>query len=149
MSELKKTIEDLAATFASNVIAALRGASIDELFVLTNGGPVRRGPGRPPASTAASSVGVGRKARRVRRSPSDIGKVVEDILALLGKHPEGLRSEQIREALNLQAKELPRPLAEGLGDGRIKKSGERRATTYFVGEGKAKRSPGRPKKKSK
>jgi hypothetical protein len=163
MSALKKTIEDLATNFATNVIAALRGASIDELYGLTTraggGGaaaPARRGPGRPPGSTSSSSSsspaassGGGRKGRRIRRSQKDIGRVVEDIIMLLGKHTQGLRSEQIREALNLQAKELPRPLADGLADGRIKKAGERRATTYFVGEAKAKRGPGRPKKKSK
>jgi hypothetical protein len=165
MSALKKTIEDLASTFATNVIAALRGASLEELITLTSKGTggggggggggaaiVRRGPGRPPGSTNVTSTGGGggRKGRRVRRSQGDIGRVVEDIISLLGKHAQGLRSEQIREALNLQAKELPRPLADGLADGRIKKAGERRATTYFVGEGgKSKRGPGRPKKKSK
>lgn len=61
--------------------------------------------------------------------------MVEDIVALLGKNPEGLRAEQIRDALGVQAKELPRPLADALTEGRIKKTGQKRATTYFVGDG--------------
>ena len=62
--------------------------------------------------------------------------MVENIVSLLQKSPEGLRAEQIREALGVQAKELPRPLADGLSEGRISKSGQKRATTYFAG-GKA------------
>lgn len=72
---------------------------------------------------------------------ADIGSVVQDIVSLLGKHPEGLRSEQIRSALGLQAKELPRPLADGLTAGTITKVGQKRATTYFAG------STGKGKKK--
>jgi hypothetical protein len=67
-----------------------------------------------------------------RRSADDIGAVVEQIVELLRQHPEGLRAEQIREALSLQAKELPRPLNEAVAAGRLGKSGQKRATTYFV-----------------
>jgi hypothetical protein len=50
-----------------------------------------------------------------------------------------MRAEEIRSSLNVEAKELPRPLAEGLSNGSLKKSGQKRATTYFVGS-KRKRS---------
>lgn len=137
MSDLKKTIEDLAADFAVSIIGALRTASIDELTALGGtGGRAARPVGRPPA--AAPELGGrrrGRGGRLGRRSASDIGRMVEDIVALLGKNPEGLRAEQIRDALGVQAKELPRPLADALTEGRIKKTGQKRATTYFVGDG--------------
>ncbi len=58
--------------------------------------------------------------------------MVEDISALLARHPEGLRAEQIRAELGVQAKELPRPLADGLTEGRLSKTGQKRATTYFA-----------------
>lgn len=61
--------------------------------------------------------------------------MVDNIVTLLEKNPGGLRAEQIREALNCQAKELPRPLADALAEGRITKSGQKRATTYFAGSG--------------
>ena len=54
-------------------------------------------------------------------------------MGLLGENPGGLRAEQIRQKLGLQAKELPRPLKEGLEGGRLSKVGRKRATTYFAG----------------
>lgn len=75
----------------------------------------------------------GRDGRLGRRSTADIGRMVDSIVALLQKHPDGLRAEQIREALNCQAKELPRPLADALAEGRVSKTGQKRATTYFAG----------------
>ncbi|HEY4015776.1 MAG TPA: hypothetical protein VGM06_20690 [Polyangiaceae bacterium] len=49
------------------------------------------------------------------------------------KHKEGLRAEQIRSELGLQAKEMPRILKEGLGKKSLKAKGQKRATTYFAG----------------
>ena len=69
--------------------------------------------------------------------------MVENIVSLLGKHPGGLRAEQIRDALGCQAKELPRPLADGLSEGRITKTGQKRATTYFAGSGNGGSGPKR------
>ena len=90
--------------------------------------------GTSPSAPAASSGG-----RLGRRSVEDIGRVVEDIVSLLGQHPEGLRSEQLRSSLRLDAKELPRPLQDGLNAGTITKVGQKRATTYFAGKGKKKK----------
>jgi hypothetical protein len=75
--------------------------------------------------------------------------MVDSIVELLGKHAEGLRAEQIREALGCQAKELPRPLTDALTAGRIKKSGQKRATTYFAdgGGGVSPKRRGRARRK--
>ena len=134
MSTLKSTIEDLAAEFAMRIIGALRAASIDELSSVA-GLAGRRGRGGRSADIESGTRRRGRGGRLGRRSSADIGKMVDDIVALLEKHPEGLRAEQIREALACQSKELPRPLADALGAGRIKKSGQKRATTYFIADG--------------
>jgi hypothetical protein len=138
MSNLKSTIEGLANDFALSIINALRSASIDELTAVTGGGPARavaRAARPAPAPVAAEAGGRRRAAggRLGRRSPADIGRMVENIVDVLQQHPEGLRAEQIREALSCQAKELPRPLADALAEGRISKSGQKRATTYFAG----------------
>jgi hypothetical protein len=58
--------------------------------------------------------------------------VLERIESLLSKSPRGLRAEEIRQQLGMQSKELPRPLKEGVEAGRLTKSGQKRATTYFV-----------------
>ncbi|NOU34870.1 MAG: DNA-binding protein, partial [Polyangiaceae bacterium] len=50
--------------------------------------------------------------------------------------PDGLRAEEIREAIGVSAKELPRPLGDALDGKRITKKGQKRATTYFARRGK-------------
>lgn len=136
MSNLKSTIESLANEFAMSIISALRAASIDELTGVSGVSGVSPRAARVRAP-AAEPTTVGRKrgrgGRLGRRTPEDIGRMVDNIVTLLQKSPEGLRAEQIREALDCQAKELPRPLADALAEGRISKSGQKRATTYFAG----------------
>jgi hypothetical protein len=144
MSTLKSTLESLASDFARTVIAALRSASIDEITGITGEGRAARRPAQLDVPGAARKRG--RDGRLGRRSTVEIGRMVEDIVTLLKKSPEGLRAEQIREALGVQAKELPRPLADGLTDGRISKSGQKRATTYFAG-GEAQPAKRRGRKK--
>ena len=135
MTTLHQTLNSLAAEFASSVLHALRGASIDEISGLLGGGRL----GRIRAATGAGSRGGRRSGGRrlSRRSKSDIDAVVERIVGLLKKHPKGMRAEEIREQLGLQAKELPRPIAEGLTKKRIQKQGQKRATTYFARGGAA------------
>ncbi|MDB4938830.1 MAG: hypothetical protein JWP87_5802 [Labilithrix sp.] len=161
MSTLRNTIEALASQFAASVLDALRGASLDELAGVAGAGGVRgataarRGPGRPrsdaSASSAAASTGAAKGRRRAgrlgRRSAGDITRMVESIVDALSKSATGMRAEQLRESLGVEAKELPRPLAEALSSGRVTKTGQKRATTYFAGSGGAAGAPkrrGRP-----
>lgn len=133
MSNLKSTIEELASEFAMRIIGALRAASIDELTSVTRAGR----DGRGARSIEETRRPRSRNGRLGRRSADDIAKMIDDIVALLEAHPEGLRAEQIREALGCEAKELPRPLSDAIDQGRISKSGQKRATTYFAEGGRA------------
>lgn len=147
-TDLRNKITELASTFASSVLNAIRSASLEEILSETNGGgsPVRRGPGRPrsvPVVEVATPTrrGSRQRGRLERRSADDISQIVERIVALLDSRPEGLRAEQIRDELGLDAKELPRPIAEALSSRRVSKAGQKRATTYFargMGKGSAK-----------
>lgn len=134
MTNLKSTIESLATEFAMNILGALRAASIDELTGVgaSAARPRGRAAGSPSDARIAPVAKRGRGGRLGRRSTEDIGRMVENIVGLLQKNPSGMRAEQIRDALGVQAKELPRPLADGLADGRLTKSGQKRATTYFA-----------------
>jgi len=148
---LQSRLGVLALEFSESVLEAIRGASLEELFgeSVARGAPavpraaraVRTAPaasaGRPPAPapTATAATSRGRKprpGRLSRRSPSDIERVISEIVSLLTESPGGMRAEEIRRRLGLVAKELPRPLKEGLDSGRIGKSGQKRATTYFI-----------------
>jgi hypothetical protein len=125
MSNLKSTIERLANEFATSITNALRSASIDELMALGARGPRLERGARPDVSR--------RPVRLGRRSIADIARMVDRIVRLLNDNPEGLRAEEIRQKLDCHAKELPRPLAEALSAGRISRTGQKRATTYFAG----------------
>jgi hypothetical protein len=147
MSSLRTTIESLASEFAASILDALRSASIDELADVAGRGVARRGPGRPRSEAgegaAAGPTRRGHGGRLGRRSAGDISRMIESIVDVLAKSSAGLRAEQIRETLGVEAKELPRPLAEAISSGRITKSGQKRATTYFAGSGGAAATTGK------
>jgi hypothetical protein len=132
MPTLRSQLDSLAAAFASAVVDAIRGASLQEL-VATEGrsAPVGRSAASSLAAKAAGSPArTTRSGRLKRRSSEDIGKVLDDVVALVKKNKDGLRAEQIRTELSLQAKELPRVLKEGLSSKRLRKAGQKRATVY-------------------
>ncbi len=133
MPTLRSQLDSLAASFASAVVDAIRGASLQEL-VATDGrsAPTARptAASAPAAKTAAAAPRATRSGRLKRRSSEDIGKVLDDVVSLVKKNKDGLRAEQIRGELSLQAKELPRVLKEGLSSKRLRKTGQKRATVY-------------------
>jgi hypothetical protein len=137
MSNLRQTIEEQAVQFAQTIVQAMRSASLDELIAITGGGNRIASPRTAaPSTTAIASPKRGpriRNGRLGRRSAADIARTLDQIVSVLGKHPEGLRAEQIKAALQIDKREMPRPIAEGLSSGVLKKSGNKRATVYTVG----------------
>ncbi|AKU94986.1 hypothetical protein AKJ09_01650 [Labilithrix luteola] len=127
---LQNTIESLASSFATKILAALREANLTELADIA-GDEVGNG-----RAVKVTSVPKGKGGRLQRRSTDDLAEMVERIAGLLAKEVAGLRAEQIREALGVEKKELPRPIQEGLASGRFAKSGQKRATVYTLGKGK-------------
>lgn len=119
----------LADSFANAVLDAIRGAPLQELLGNTSTGrpsAVRRSTAAPRPARASAA------GRLKRRSAEDIAKALEDIQGLLKRHKDGLRAEQIRKSLQMQSKEMPRVLSEGLAKRKLKKKGQKRATTYFA-----------------
>lgn len=134
MPNLRSQLSDLASSFTDAVIDALRTTSLHEL--LSESGartqPARsaRAEGAPKA--AAKTVRPASSGRLPRRSANDIAAELDRIVTLVQKHKDGLRAEQIRTELGLQAKELPRVLKEGLSARKLRSKGQKRATTYFA-----------------
>ncbi len=129
----RSTLSILAASFADSVLVAIRGANLEELLAETGGGTPRRGPGRPRGTAAAKAPAAppGRSSGRLkRRSAADITKALDQVVALVKTKKAGLRAEQIRAALKMQSKEMPRVLKEGLAKKKLKAKGQKRATTY-------------------
>jgi hypothetical protein len=133
MSSLRTSLNNLASTFANSVLDAIRRASLGELLA-DSGGGARRGPGRPPKANGIPATSVARRARKSgrlkRRSIEEIAKALDQVVALVKGKKDGLRAEQIRDALKMQSKEMPRVLKEGLDKKKLKSKGQKRATTY-------------------
>jgi hypothetical protein len=126
MSTLRSTLNALVTNLASDIVDVIRSSSLDELLG-------ERGPGRPPTSISngASKPSRTRKSGRLpRRSAEEIAAALDQIVALVRKHDDGLRAEQIRVKLGMQVKEMPRLLKEGLATKKLKAKGQKRATTY-------------------
>jgi hypothetical protein len=131
---LRTHLHDLASSFADAIVDVIRFSSLDELSSQT-GIDARVGRGLLPGSSGGGRTkpGDARKSRRLpRRSLEVIGRQLADVVALLKESKEGLRAEQIRERLGVQAKELPRVLKAGLSTQELTCVGNKRATTYFV-----------------
>jgi hypothetical protein len=143
MSTLRTRLQELAAAFADEVMAALQTTSLQDLI------GAKAGSGIPAARTSAKSAQLafpeaitksappaakpGRKPGRLpRRSADEIQASLGKIVALLQKHKDGLRAEEIRSNLGMQAKEMPRILKEGLTSKVLRSKGQKRATTYFA-----------------
>ena len=140
-TSLQSKLTELAQAFAGSVLAAVRSVSLDELLAGTqrarpethrsethvvNGTKASvEGPAPKRAARGASSTG-----RLPRRSAEDIAAALDEVVALVRKHREGLRAEQIRSELRMQPKEMPRILKEGLAKKKLKAKGQKRATTY-------------------
>jgi hypothetical protein len=149
MSNLRSQLQELARSFAEQVIGAIRGTSLQEL--LSSSG-ADLGDGGRPRAVAPKAFASARAARRAvvaapaaptakpsrasgrlpRRSAGEIQAALDKIVALLKKHKDGLRAEEIRSALGMLSKEMPRILKEGLSAKKLTSKGHKRATTYFA-----------------
>jgi uncharacterized protein YejL (UPF0352 family) len=148
MSTLRTQLQDLARSFADQVIGAIRGSSLQELLSpgASEVGRARRARHDTPKAfasaraarnavveaTAASARPVRSSGRLPRRSADEIEATLGKIVALLKKHKDGMRAEAIRTTLAMQAKEMPRILKEGLATKKLTSKGQKRATTYFA-----------------
>lgn len=147
-NSLRSALDDLASNFAAAVLAAIRGASLEELVgggSSTASAP-RRPVGRPrktvqakasapratPAKPAAAKPAKTKGGRLARRTPEDVAKTLAAVVSLLKTKKDGLRSEQIRASLKLDKREMPRVLGDGLAKKVLKSKGQKRATSYFV-----------------
>jgi len=119
-----------ARTIATSDLGSVFGIDID---VRGDGAARRSQPrqpqrGPPPAKPRSQEGGRSR-----RRSVDDVSEMVDRIVELLkGSSATGLRAEQIRAALGVNAKDLPLPIAVALQGKRVRKRGHKRATVYFA-----------------
>ena len=128
---LRAQLDALASSFASAVVEAIRGASLHELGGETGGRRRVDGGKGMPGPLPVTKKG-GKNGRLPRRSAEEIAKSLEKIVLLVKTHKNGMRAEEIRSALGMEPKEMPRILKEGLAKKKLTSKGNKRATTYFV-----------------
>ncbi len=138
MTSLDTTLNDLAEAFASAVMEELRGTTLEELIAESDEGPSRKQSARftrPMAEAALAAVAHDDKnaAPPPRRAQEDPAKTLDLVTKLLRANPKGLRSEELRKMLGLDATEMGRILKGGIASKKLRSKGEKRATTYFVG----------------
>jgi hypothetical protein len=132
-TNLRTQLNALAARFAQQVVAAIQSASLNELMPSGGDGV---GNGRSPRGTSKPTApgwpGVKPSGRLARRSAEEIEGTVAKIVLLVKTHREGMRAEEIRAALGMLPKEMPRILKEGVRTKKLTSKGQKRATTYFA-----------------
>ena len=131
----RSPVEGRSAATAIRTSSSVAGATPDQTVRLDaldelvgkHGGLPGRGPGRPPKST---SNGTTKSGGLHRRSTEEIAAALDEVVGLVRKHKDGLRAEDIRAALKLDRREVPRVLKEGIMTKKLKAKGRKRATTY-------------------
>jgi len=159
MSALQRTIADLAQQFAAQMVKAIGTASLQDIAALTGGGlPARTRVAPAPAAAPAAAPARGGSrtasrrrppAGRRRRTAADLAELGGRIVDLLKSNAAGMRAEAIRDALGVPRKELPRVFSQLVASGAVKKEGQKRATTYFPGDGAAPAKASAPKRAKK
>ena len=138
---IEEQIQGRVAAFTSDLTELIRAAAI-EAVADALGGSVPRKPGRPAkakttASTPTKPRKGAKKGKRVRRTMADLNQLMDDILAYVEAN-QGQRLEAMSAGMGIDSKEMKRPIVLLLESKRIRKEGQRRGTTYYVGSRKRK-----------
>ena len=135
---LDSEIQSRISFFLDELSALVKRQALEAVHEALGGsaaGPARRGPGRP----RKVSMRPGRKPRmmgkrggkRVRRSPADLAKLQANVLVAV-RSKQGQRLEEIGRAMKTDTAILKRPMAMLLAAKKVKTTGAKRGTKYFV-----------------
>ncbi len=114
MNQLTAALNQIAQKFANEIADAIKSASFADVAALNGAAPSQH-----------------QAVARAARTPSSL--TTARIHAFLTKHgADGLRSENIREHFAADKVGMARALKKALAEGLVKKTGEKRATTYFA-----------------
>jgi hypothetical protein len=142
-SRVDAFVDDLYELIREAALESVRETLQDALAGgAANAGP-RRKAGRPKAAKRkrrnkgvrkanAAAPKAKKSGKRIRRSPEDLEKTANRILAYVTSHP-GQGVEKISKALNKPSKDLKRPIQILVGEKKLRTEGQKRGTTYFAG----------------
>ncbi len=124
--------ENTVSSLSSSLPASSPSKKLSSKLPKAATAPIAKAPKAGKPTKAAKTKASEKPGQRVRRSEADLAKTGEQIVKLLQKHKGGLRIEQVNKEIGTSTKELMRPILKLLEEGKIRKEGERRATTYFA-----------------
>jgi hypothetical protein len=131
-SALRARIDTFTTEIASLVRASALEAVYSALGATLATAPAKRGPGRPPKSTAQiAAPAPKRRGKPAKRTPEDVAKTGDAVVAYVAKNP-GESVEQIGKALGAKTKELALPIIRMIEAKKLRTTGERRGTRYFA-----------------
>ncbi len=119
--------------FVADLSTLVRRAALDAVASALGSpapGPAQRGPGRLPKA-AAFAAPTKRRGKRAKRKPADVAKSGATVVAYVAKNP-GQSVKQIGKALGVATKELALPTIRVIEARKLRTTGERRGTRYFV-----------------
>jgi hypothetical protein len=122
--------------FVADISAAVRASALDavrEALGSPAPAPATRGPGRPHKAVASDAPAAApkRAANRGKRTPEDVAKMGETVVAYVAKNP-GQSVEQSKKALGVEKKDFQLPIVRMVAAKKLRTTGERRGTKYFV-----------------
>jgi hypothetical protein len=146
MSDFQSQINKLVGEFVTQVTALARQAAMDTLTTALGAASAARrkgGAGGTAAALPLAKLVGGKRAKGAKRPQAEIEGTRQTVLDFITKNP-GLRIEQINKELGTTTKDLQLPLRKLIAAGQVKTEGEKRATTYYAGEGKSSRASSAP-----
>ncbi len=135
---LDQEIQSRISAFLDELSGLVKRQALEAVHeALGQSAPARRGPGRPrkvtvrrgrrPKAMAKRAI----RGKRIRRSPEDLAKLQTSVMAQV-RSKQGQRLEEIGRALKTDTAVLKRPVAMLLAAKKLKTTGAKRGTKYFV-----------------
>jgi len=144
---IDQEIQARVAAFATELSGLIRESVLSNLHQVLGGDARPRAAAAAPTATAAPQGRGGKK-----RGRSSGGVAASRITEYVSENP-GSRLEHISKGLGTSSDSLKKAVAELLASGGLRKTGQKRGTQYFPGDGSApapaSKAPGGKKKASK
>lgn len=126
---LEQRLQSITDGFVGELISLFRGlvdSTLDARVVVS--AAKGRGAGKVAKAARTSSGGSGKGGRR---SPAETVALARKVAAFIARHPKGIRVEALGKAIGMKTAQLMLPIKKALAQKLIKRTGEKRATTYF------------------
>ncbi|MCC6999289.1 MAG: hypothetical protein IT370_32050 [Deltaproteobacteria bacterium] len=128
---LEQRLQSITDGFVGELISLFRGlvdSTLDARVVVSAAKGRGAGKAGKAASARGSSAGSGKGGRR---SPAETVALARKVAAFIARHPKGIRVEALGKAIGMKTAQLMLPIKKALAQKLIKRTGEKRATTYF------------------